>query len=90
MLVKVKTLTTEVESLKKAKSQSPASSGFDDLDRALEDELKAQVARGQKEVQEARKELEAARQEKEHTAKRLDTLEAGNSRLVEMREKQDY
>ena len=90
MLVKVKSLTKEVETLKKAKSQSPASSGFDDLDRALEDELKEQVARGQKEVQEARKELEAARQEKEHTAKRLDTLEAGNARLVEMKEKQDY
>ena len=41
------------------------------------------MARGQKEVQEVRK-------EKEHTAKRLDTLEAGNSRLVEMRGKQDY
>ena len=48
------------------------------------------MARGQKEVQEAWKELEAARQEREHSAKRLDPLEEGNSRLVGTEEKQDH
>ena len=37
----------------------------------------------QKEVQEVWKELEAARQEREHSAKRFDPIEAGNSRRVE-------
>merc|ERR1719239_41114 len=41
MLVKVKTLTKEAETLKKKKPSS--SSGFDDLDRAMEDELKSQA-----------------------------------------------
>ena len=88
MLVKMKTLTKEVETLKKAKSQSPVSSSFDYLVCALEDELRAQVARGQKEVQEAWKELEEARQEREHSAKRLDPREAGISRMGETKEKQ--
>ena len=89
MLVKMKTLTKEVETLKKAKSQSPVSSSFDDLACALEDELRALVARGQKEVQDAWKELEAVRQEMEHSAKRFNPLEVGNLQREETREKQE-
>jgi len=89
MLVKVKTLTKELEAAKK-KAPSSASTGFDDLDRALEEELKVQVEKGQKEIQEVRKEMDALKQEKENMTKRLDTLETGNERLVELKEKQDY
>merc|ERR1719150_877561 len=87
MLVKVKTLTKEVETLKKKK---PSSSGFDDLDRAMEDELKSQAERAIKEASEVRKEIELLKQEKETLLKKSETLESGNLRLVEMKEKQDF
>merc|ERR1719150_1795408 len=87
MLVKVKTLTKEVETLKKKK---PSSSGFDDLDRAMEDELKSQAEKAIKEASEVRKEIELLKQEKEALLKKSETLEAGNLRLVEMKEKQDF
>merc|ERR1719237_1056436 len=87
MLVKVKTLTKEVETLKKKK---PSPSGFDDLDRAMEDELKSQAEKALKEAAEARKESEVVKQEKEALLKKSETLEAGNLRMVEMKEKQDF
>merc|ERR1712013_180570 len=87
MLVKVKTLTKEVETLKKKK---PASSGFDDLHRAMEDELKSQADKALKEAAEARKEVDAVKQEREVLQKKCETLEAGHLRLVEMKEKQDF
>ena len=87
MLVKVKTLTKEVETLKKKK---PSPSGFDDLDRAMEDELKSQAEKALKEAAEARKEIEVVKQEKEALLKKSETLEAGNLRMVEMKEKQDF
>merc|ERR1712223_2033427 len=87
MLVKVKTLTKEVEAFKKKKS---ASSGFDDLDRAMEDELKSQADKALKEAAEARKEVDVVKQEREVLQKKCETLEAGHLRLVEMKEKQDF
>merc|ERR1719150_1858096 len=87
MLVKVKTLTKEVETLKKKK---PSSSGFDDLDRAMEDELKSQAERAIKEASEVRKEIELLKQEREVLQKKCETLESGHLRLVEMKEKQDF
>ena len=42
LLVKVKTLTKELETVRKKKS---GSEGLDDLDRALEDEMNNQVAK---------------------------------------------
>merc|ERR1740123_242699 len=89
MLVKVKTLTKEVETLKK-KKPSQSSSGFDDLDRAMEDELKSQADKAFKEAAEVRKEIEAVKQEKEALLKKSETLESGNLRMVEMKEKQDF
>ena len=88
MLVKVKTLTKEMETLKKKKPSS--SSGFDDLDRAMEDELKSQAEKALKEAAEVRKEMEVVKQEKEALLKKTETLEAGNLRMVEMKEKQDF
>jgi hypothetical protein len=46
-LVKVKTLTKELEAAKKSakKGASSGSEGFDDLDRALEEEMNNQVAK---------------------------------------------
>jgi len=85
-LVKVKQLTKEMETLKKSKSKSPE---LDDLDRALHDEIKHQAEKCQADLKESRKEIDNLRIEKEYLAKKLDTLETANERLIEMKEKQD-
>jgi len=85
-LVKVKQLTKEIETLKKNKG-APAE--LDDLDRALQDEMKHQAQKSQNELKESRKELDTLKLEKENLSKKLDTLETANERLIEMKEKQD-
>merc|ERR1719392_437430 len=86
LLVKVKQLTKEVEALKKA---GKTSGGQDDLDRALQDEIKLQADKAQNELKECKKEIENMKQEKTSLVRKVDTLEAGNERLVELKEKQD-
>merc|ERR1711970_1503668 len=86
LLVKVKQLNKEVESLKKNKN-APAE--LDDLDRALQDEMKHQAEKCQSELKEAKKELDNMKLEKDNLSKKLDTLETANERLVDMKEKQD-
>jgi len=88
MLVKVKMLTKEVQDLK-SKSSSKKSDGFDDLDKALEEEMKNQVVKSQQEAKDAKKELDLLKQEKDSILKRQDTLELANERYLEMKEKQD-
>merc|ERR1719412_3061001 len=57
LLVKVKQLTKEVENLKKkAAGKSPGE--LDDLDRALQDEVKLQAEKAGQELREVKKELE--------------------------------
>merc|ERR1719206_54007 len=86
LLVKVKQLNKEVESLKKNKN-APAE--LDDLDRALQDEIKHQAEKCQSELKETKKELDNVKLEKDNLSKKLDTLETANERLVDMKEKQD-
>jgi len=66
-LVKVKQLTKEIETLKKSKSMSPE---LDDLDRALQDEIKHQAEKCQNELKESRKELESLKMEKDNQSKK--------------------
>ena len=87
LLVKVKQLTKEVETLKKKAGQS--SGELDDLDRALQDEVKLQAEKVGQELREVKKELESIKLEKTHLVRKVDTLESGNDRLVELKEKQD-
>ena len=84
LLVKVKQLTKEVESLKKSKGGAG-----DDLDRALQDEMKLQADKTQSELVELKKEMDNARMEKEHMTKKIETLLSANEKMVEMKEKQD-
>ena len=86
LLVKVKALTKQVESLKKAGGGGSVS---DDLDRALEEEMHNQVSKAKVEVKEIKAELETLKAEKSALEKRADTLESANDRLVEMKEQQD-
>ena len=86
LLVKVKQLTKEVEGLKKA--GKPAG-GLDDLDRALQDEMKLQAEKTQHELKEVTKEMESLRSERTNLVRKVETLESGNERLVELKESQD-
>merc|ERR1719228_2340502 len=86
LLVKVKQLTKEVENLKKSKS---GSTEMDDLDKALQDEMKLQADKAQNELREVKKEMENLKLEKENFAKRIDTLTSANEKMVELKEKQD-
>merc|ERR1719228_606108 len=85
-LGKVKQLTKEIEALKKQKSPSPE---LDDLDRALQDEIKHQAEKCKNELKESKKELDTLKLEKDNMSKKLETLETANERLIEMKEKQD-
>ena len=82
----MKQLTKEIETLKKNKNV-PAE--LDDLDKALQDEMKHQANKVQSELNESRKEVDNLKLEKENLTKRLDTLETANERLIEMKDKQD-
>jgi len=86
LLVKVKTLTKQVEALKKS---GGGASSVDDLDKALEEEMNNQMEKAKGEVKEIRKELDVLRTEKIGLEKKLETMEAGNLRMVDMKEQQD-
>merc|ERR1719309_247985 len=85
LLVKVKTLTKQMETLKRS-----SSGGFgDDLDKALEEEMNNQVEKAKSEVREVRKEMETLKAEKASLERKLDTLEGGNERMLELKEQQN-
>ncbi|XP_015600609.1 protein lava lamp isoform X2 [Cephus cinctus] len=63
--------------------------GFCDLDSAIEEELKLQIANLEKTLAEVKNELKKMIAEKAALEKRLDVLTAANERLVEMKERQD-
>jgi len=86
LLVKVKQLTKELENLKKSKA---GSTEMDDLDKALQDEMKLQADKAQNELKEVKKEIETLKLEKENFSKRIDTLTSANEKMVELKEKQD-
>lgn len=75
--------------LDKSKAGSVSSSGFDDLDFALQEELKSQIYQLEKNLKEASSELRTLKVEKENLLKRVDTLTTANERLIEMKECQD-
>ena len=87
ILVKVKLLQKEVENLKK--SSRSGSSEMDDLDRALQDEVKLQADKTQNELKEIKKETDHLKMEKENLSKKLETLLSANEQMIELKEKQD-
>jgi len=87
LLVKVKQLQKEVENLKK--SSRSGSSEMDDLDRALQDEMKLQADKTQNELKEVKKETDQLRLEKENLSKKVETLLSANEQMIELKEKQD-
>merc|ERR1719211_568560 len=62
---------------------------MDDLDRALQDEMKLQADKAQNDLQEVQKEMASLKLEKENLSKKVETLLSANERMIELKEKQD-
>ncbi|KRT79688.1 hypothetical protein AMK59_7559 [Oryctes borbonicus] len=65
------------------------SDGFDDLNDAIQDELKSQIKNLEKKIKEINSELEKEKTEKNNLLKRVDVLTASHERMLENKEKQD-
>lgn len=87
LLRKVKEFKCKNEDLERNSREK--SVGFDDLDLAMQEELKSQVEKLEKNLKECNANLNALQVEREHFVKRIDILTSGNERLVEMKERQD-
>ncbi|KAK9730611.1 hypothetical protein QE152_g14361 [Popillia japonica] len=62
---------------------------LDDLDDAIQDELKSQIKNLEKKIREINTDLDKEKQEKTNLLKRIDTLTASHERMIENKEKQD-
>merc|ERR1719150_607548 len=70
-------------------SRAGSSDTMDDLDRALQDEMKLQADKAQNDLQEVQKEMASLKLEKENLSKKVETLLSANERMIELKEKQD-
>ncbi|XP_020278721.1 protein lava lamp-like isoform X2 [Pseudomyrmex gracilis] len=90
LIKKVKEYKVQIESLQQElKTQKQANNSFFNLDTAIEEELKAQIANLEKSLNEIKEEKKNIVAEKEALLKRLDVLVSANDRYMEMKEKQD-
>lgn len=87
LLRKVKEFKCKNEDLERNSREK--SVGFDDLDLAMQEELKSQVEKLEKNLKECNANLNALQVEREHLVKKIDIFTSGNERLVEMKERQD-
>ena len=77
----MKQLTKQLETLKRG----GGGGGADDLDRALAEEMSAQLERAGQEAREAKREAEALKAERQRLEGRLEVVEAASGRMVEMK-----
>lgn len=84
LMKKAKEFKTKIDEMGKTKSV-----GFDDLDFAMQEELRGQIDSLEKTLKETKTEINTMKIEKDGFLKRIDTLTSGNERLVDMKERQD-
>ncbi|XP_061387963.1 protein lava lamp [Musca vetustissima] len=89
--VKIDELQTSMNSsaFRKSSSIESGPSMFDDLDAAIQEELKGQIKALEVKLDEQLKQQEQFQTEKEKLLKRIDVLTSGNERMAEMKERQD-
>ncbi|XP_075211581.1 uncharacterized protein LOC142318877 isoform X2 [Lycorma delicatula] len=87
LMKKAKELKAKSEDLERGTREK--SVGFEDLDFAMQEELRAQIQKLEKSLQEALNENKMWKAEKENFLRKIDTLTNGNERLVDMKERQD-
>lgn len=89
LIKKLKEQKLIIDRLQSEVKSAKMSSGFGDLDAALMEELRAEMAKAENKESEVRKELVAVKQENQALLKRIDVLSAGNDRFLELKERQD-
>ncbi|CAA9997753.1 unnamed protein product [Nesidiocoris tenuis] len=73
----------------KAEKAKPSSSGFSDLDLAVQEELRSENDALQGKLADLTKQFDSLKREKESLSKRVDTLVSANEQLIDMKERQD-
>ena len=63
--------------------------GADSLDKAIQEELNQRAEKSEKSLKEIQQQYNELSKEKSKLLERIDTLEAGNSRFLELKESQD-
>ncbi|XP_078052443.1 uncharacterized protein LOC144478443 isoform X1 [Augochlora pura] len=88
MIKKLKEYKVQVENLQQQLKIQKSTSDFYELDSAIEEELKSQISKLEKALNEVREEQKNMLAEKESLIKRVDILVAANERYMEMKERQ--
>ncbi|XP_076376935.1 uncharacterized protein LOC143259292 isoform X2 [Megalopta genalis] len=88
MIKKLKEYKVQVENLQQQLKIHKSTRDFYELDSAIEEELKSQISKLEKTLNEVREEQKNMLIEKESLTKRVDILVAANERYMEMKERQ--
>lgn len=89
MIKKLKEYKVQTESLQRQLKIQKSASDFCGLDSAIEEELKSQIGKLEKSLDEIKEEQRNTVAEKEALMKRLDVVVSANERYMEMKERQD-
>lgn len=89
LMKKLKEYKMQIESLQQQLKTQKQADSFFDLDTAIEEELKMQIANLEKALNEIKEEKKNIIAEKEALLKRLDVTVSANERYMEMKERQD-
>ncbi|KAL0120262.1 hypothetical protein PUN28_008136 [Cardiocondyla obscurior] len=89
LVKKLKEYKVQLEGLQQQLKTQKQTDSFFNLDTAIEEELKTQIANLEKALNEIKEEKKNVVAEKEALLKRLDVVVSANERYMEMKEKQD-
>ncbi|KAK2581659.1 hypothetical protein KPH14_002157 [Odynerus spinipes] len=89
MVKKLKEYKVQIENLQQQLKSQKSVAGFCELDTAIEEELRSQIAELEKNLKELKEEHKNAIAEKEALLKRIDVIVSANERYMEMKERQD-
>lgn len=88
LTLKVKQLTKELNSRKSASPAASSSTADDSLDKAIQDELNQRAAKAEKALKDSQQQIQDLTVEKSRLLERVDTLEGGNEKFMELKENQ--
>ncbi|XP_012232589.2 protein lava lamp isoform X2 [Linepithema humile] len=89
LVKKLKEYKVQIESLQQQLKTQKQTDSFFDLDTAIEEELKTQIANLEKALNEIKEEKKNITAEKDALLKRFDVVVSANERYMEMKERQD-
>lgn len=89
LVKKLKEYKVQIENLQQQLKMQKQAGSFFDLDTAIEEELKMQIAKLEKTLNEIKEEKKNIIAEKEALLKRFDVIVSANERYMEMKERQD-